>query len=76
MALLRRNTKHICNAVGCNAIISRTRYFCREHWSALPESLRRRLCATYRRGQNEGRAQPTEEWDRAMKDAQRTLHKT
>jgi len=52
-----------CAADGCEERVRRGQLFCRDHWFALPEGLRRELIITFRDGQH---AAYQDAWRRAV----------
>lgn len=44
-------TTHICHAMGCNTPVPPRLWGCRRHWYMLPNSIRRKIWAHYRPGQ-------------------------
>lgn len=55
---------HTCHWPGCTKQVPPAMWGCRNHWFALPSSIRREIWATYRPGQ-EATIDPSEEYVRA-----------
>lgn len=54
-------TPHTCHAIGCERIVKERIFMCYWHWSRLPVTLKRRIWATYREGQEIDK-NPSLEW--------------
>lgn len=59
---------HHCHWPGCQRQVPPAMWGCRQHWFALPSSIRRDIWATYRPGQ-EIAGDPSEEYMRAASAA-------
>lgn len=53
--------KHTCHHPGCTAEVPPRMWGCRKHWFRLPKTLRDRIWATYRPGQEIDK-RPSEEY--------------
>lgn len=65
--------KHHCHWPGCNTEVPPKLWGCREHWFQLPQSIRARIWATYRPGQEIAK-NPSEAYLDAADAAQRWIH--
>jgi hypothetical protein len=63
---------HTCHAVGCEKPVPPKMLMCKRHWYMVPSSLRERVWATYRPGQ-EVRKDPSPEYMEAHKAAVRAV---
>ena len=59
---------HTCHATGCNARVPPAMWGCRKHWFMVPPSIRRRVWATYRAGQEDDK-QASPAYLRAAREA-------
>jgi hypothetical protein len=68
--------KHVCHWPGCDKHVPPAMWGCKAHWFTLPKTLRDRIWATYRRGQEVTKtpspeymkvALEVQEWIRAFK---------
>lgn len=59
---------HTCHATDCPQRVPPAMFMCRKHWYTLPRSLRDRIWATYRDGQEDDK-QPSHAYCEAAKAA-------
>lgn len=59
---------HTCHAKGCSIEVPPAMLMCRTHWYMVPAPLRRRVWATYRKGQEIDKS-PSAEYLKAADDA-------
>lgn len=60
---------HTCHWPGCGKPVPASMWGCKPHWFALPKTLRDRIWATYRRGQEVTKT-PSSEYIEAAKAVQ------
>lgn len=60
---------HVCHWPGCGKQVPPAMWGCREHWYSLPKSLRDRIWATYRIGQEQD-GKPSESYLTVAREVQ------
>lgn len=64
---------HGCHWPGCIKMVPPAQWGCKVHWFKLPKRLRDRIWATYRTGQEEGRAPVSKAYLDAADEVQRWI---
>lgn len=65
--------EHTCHAYKCNKEVPRKMFMCLKHWRMVPRNLQRLVWRHYQPGQENFEVQPTEEYFRVTKEAQRVV---
>ena len=61
--------RHLCHWPGCGKIVPPAKWGCSSHWYMLPQSLRNRIWATYRIGQEQSKT-PSREYVKVALEVQ------